>query len=215
MTDYFDRLENELRSAVVREEAGERSELGAPDATTLCAHVTPDAGADGRADHRGARRRRRRGLCARARPTVSCEPRPKDRSPPARTPSSASGRPSPQTAPRDRASASASSIHPASSPAVPLRAAAPPTSRPDRGGDDPPRTALFGFAPKAAERVRIQADGKPGRDFPTHQTADPRGAFFFASLPENPDKLPGLRVVALDGEADSPSPRSSLLEDRC
>ena len=76
------------------------------------------------------------------------------------------------------------------------------TNRPARigGGDGPPRTALYGFAPTAATRVRIDADGQTAREFPAHPTTDPRGTFFFASLPQNPNKLPGLRIVALDAD---------------
>jgi hypothetical protein len=70
------------------------------------------------------------------------------------------------------------------------------------GGDGPPRTALYGFAPKTAARVRIEADGQVGREVPTHPTDDPRGTFFFASLPANPDELPGLRVVALNDDGE-------------
>lgn len=68
------------------------------------------------------------------------------------------------------------------------------------GGDGPPRTALFGFAPAEAEQVRIEADGNSGRQFPTQPVPSRRGTFFFASLPENPDDLPGLRVVPLGAD---------------
>lgn len=76
------------------------------------------------------------------------------------------------------------------------------TNKPARigGGDGPARTALYGFARAAAERVRIEADGQTAREFPTHPTSDPRGTFFFASLPQNPNKLAGLRIVALDAD---------------
>ncbi|MDP8968887.1 MAG: hypothetical protein M3N04_09830 [Actinomycetota bacterium] len=75
------------------------------------------------------------------------------------------------------------------------------TNKPARiGGDGPARTALYGFAPAAAERVRIEADGQSAREFPAHATTDPRGTFFFASLPQNPNKLAGLRVIALDAD---------------
>lgn len=75
------------------------------------------------------------------------------------------------------------------------------------GGDGPPRTALFGFASPNASQVRILADNHPGRVFPTHRSAERREAFFFASLPADPSDLRNVRVVELDADGnriDSP-----------
>ena len=65
------------------------------------------------------------------------------------------------------------------------------------GGDGPRRTALFGFVPAGATHVRIQAKGHLGREFPTYAVAGRSARFYFASLPANPRELPGLRVVPL------------------
>jgi hypothetical protein len=85
------------------------------------------------------------------------------------------------------------------------------TSKPARigGGSGPARTAVFGFAPATARRVRIEAAGQAAREFPTHQTNDRRGAFFFASLPANPNKLPRLRVIALDADRQPIAPSTT------
>jgi hypothetical protein len=85
------------------------------------------------------------------------------------------------------------------------------TSKPARigGGSGAARTALFGFVPAAAELVRIEAGGQTARQFPAHPTNDPRGAFFFASLPVNPDELPGLRVIALDADGRPIAPTAT------
>lgn len=202
MTDYFDRLENELRGAVVRQEAG-------------------TAGRSSAGPTRGRLARMSRPMLALtaallvAVPAAAAvvvfapqrEPDGLVRTAPKET--IASGE-DPEFG-RWQAFTSDSS----SGPCLGIHLVDPPgvlpgstsegcgiTEAPARigGGDGPRRTALFGFAPKAAERVRIQADGEPGREFPTHRTTDPRGDFFFASLSESPDKLPGLRVVALDGD---------------
>lgn len=202
MTDYFNRLENELRSAVVRQEAGEPAQSSA--------------------------RPLRRRFGRMSRPMLALTAALIIAVPaaaavvvfvPEREPDGLV-----RTAPKGQLASGedpefgkwqAFRSDSTSGPCFGIRLIDPPgvqpggtsegcgtTEEPARigGGDGPPRTALFGFAPKAAERVRIQAYGQPGREFPTHQTADRRGAFFFASLPENPDKLPGLRVVALDGD---------------
>jgi hypothetical protein len=64
------------------------------------------------------------------------------------------------------------------------------------GGDGPPRTGVFGFVPSAATQVRITAEGQPSRIFPTFRhPAAVAGAFFFASLPTNDRKR--LRVAPL------------------
>lgn len=79
------------------------------------------------------------------------------------------------------------------------------TNEPARvaGGDGPERTALFGFAPGAAAKVRIEAEGNTGRTFPTYDVPGRTATFFFASLPANPEDLPGLRVVALTRDGRS------------
>ena len=197
MTDYFERLQGELRSAAVRQDAGQRSD----------------------SRERPARRMRRsRGLLAlavavivavpAAAAVVVFEPQ-RERDGLTRTAPKAllaSGE-DPEFG-KWHAFASNSTV----GSCFGLRLIDPPGFEPGStsegcgatrptarigGGDGPRRTALFGFVPKAARRVRIQANGHPGRTFPTHPTTDPRGAFFFASLPENPSKLPGLRIVVL------------------
>lgn len=70
------------------------------------------------------------------------------------------------------------------------------------GGDGPPRTALFGFASSDATQVRIVADNHAGRVFPTYRSGERRQPFFFASLPANPSELRNLRVVELDGDGN-------------
>ena len=210
MSDYFDRLEKELRGAAVRQDAGDRAN----------------------------RRRRRAGVLARqsrpllalaaalivAVPTAAAvvvfQP---DREPDALI----------RTAPKSllasgqdplwgtwEAFASDSTI----GPCFGIRLIDPPgtqpggtsegcgvTSKPARigGGSGPARTALFGFAPTAAQRVRIEAGGQTAREFPAHPTNDRRGAFFFASLPANPNKLPSLRVIALDANGQPIAPTTT------
>ena len=68
------------------------------------------------------------------------------------------------------------------------------------GGDGPPRTALFGFAAPDAVRVRLQADGVEAREFDTHAVAGRQERFFFASVPRNPGDLANLRIVAVRGD---------------
>lgn len=202
MTDYFDRLENELRSAVVRQEAGSAGRSSAGQTRRRLARMSRPMLALTAALLIA--------VPAAAAVVVFAPQREPDgllRTAP-KTPI-ASGE-DPEFG-RWQAFVSDST----SGPCLGIRLIDPPgvlpgstsegcgiTEAPARigGGDGPPRTALFGFAPKTSKRVRILADGQPGREFPTHQTTDPRGDLFFASLPENPGKLPGLRVVALDGD---------------
>lgn len=66
------------------------------------------------------------------------------------------------------------------------------------GGDGPPRTALFGFVPAAADAVRLETDAGQVAEAPTERTVTEGQRFFFVSVPKNPDALPGLRVVAVD-----------------
>jgi hypothetical protein len=70
------------------------------------------------------------------------------------------------------------------------------------GGDGPARTALFGFASPEASQVRILADNHPGRVLPTHRSAESRRPFFFASLPVAPNELRNPRVVELDPDGN-------------
>jgi len=201
MNDYFDRLENELRAAVVRQEADEQAESQARPPRRLARMSRP--------------------LAALVAALIVAVPaaaavvvfQPEDESDGlVRT------APKGQIAAGDDAEFGRWEAFASSSTAGPcfgIRLIDPPglqpgstaegcgtTDEPARvgGGDGPPRTALYGFAPKAAERVRIEADGQPGSEFPTHPTNDPRGDFFFASLPESPNTLSGLRVVALGGD---------------
>lgn len=65
------------------------------------------------------------------------------------------------------------------------------------GGSGAGRTAMFGYASPRARQVRIVADNHPGRTFPTHPVAASDRSFFFASLPVN---AVNPRIVALDGD---------------
>ena len=198
MTDYFDRVQDELRAAAVRQEAAEQERaaerpprrfgrMSRPLLVTLAALIVavPAAAA-----------------------VVVFQP---DDEPDGLVRTAPKGQIAAGDDPvfgRWEAFASASTA----GPCFGIRLVDPPgtqpgstsegcgtTDQPARigGGDGPPATGVYGFAPAAAVRVRLEADGHAAREFPTHATTDPRGDFFFASLAENPDKLPGLRVIAL------------------
>ena len=63
------------------------------------------------------------------------------------------------------------------------------------GGSGPPMTGVFGFAPDAATHVRVENAAGQSGNFPTYRVDGRRERFFFASLPNN-DRT-GLQVVPL------------------
>jgi hypothetical protein len=203
MTDFFDRLDDELRQAAARQDA-----------------------AASRAGNRRRTRfsRRTRALLATAAALVVAVPAGAAVVDAFRPHREADG--VVRTAPRDVIARGADPIFgrweafvsaTSSGPCFGIRLLDPPgiepgstvegcgtDDRPARigGGDGPPRTALFGFAPRGASSVRIEARGREGREFPTHPQPSGGRPFFFASLPADPADLPGLRIVALapDGQ---------------
>lgn len=76
-----------------------------------------------------------------------------------------------------------------------------PANEPARiaGGSGPPRAAVFGLAPAGATEVRVEAGRQDTKISRTYPNSTGRGPFYFVSFPT--DRLERLKIVALrDGQ---------------